>query len=232
MSYKTWNTIEHILQHTNKTSYVSNSGIYQFNCLDCPKRYVGQTRQTFSIRYKEHIHAVYNSKPDTGYSRHILHTGHTYTQIGKNMHIVKKARKGKLWNTLGKWYILLNSKNIYPWMNLIENVTIQYLKLQIKILWTNNYTPPPLSLPINHNQRWESSPLWAVPGCTHLKGLSRYCGFYTPAFQHEVDPCTNDGLPSLLVFQNSNLTCSCTLIFISVTRHEPMKLGMHLFIAF
>jgi hypothetical protein len=57
----THNTIEHILLpklSTTTDSICNNSGIYQLNCLECPKEYTGQTGRTFNTRYKEHIHAI------------------------------------------------------------------------------------------------------------------------------------------------------------------------------
>jgi hypothetical protein len=52
----------------------NNSGIYHLNCLECSEKYIGQTGRTFKTRYTEHIHAMRNNRPDTGYSQHILDT--------------------------------------------------------------------------------------------------------------------------------------------------------------
>jgi hypothetical protein len=60
------------------------------------KKYIGQTGRTFKTRYKEHIEAIRNNRPDTGYCRHILDTGHAYGNIESTMTIIRKARKGKL----------------------------------------------------------------------------------------------------------------------------------------
>jgi hypothetical protein len=65
----------------SRTCSLNNSGIYQLNCLECPKKYIGQTGRKFKTRYKEHIQTTRNNGPDTGYSRHILDTGHTYGSI-------------------------------------------------------------------------------------------------------------------------------------------------------
>jgi hypothetical protein len=48
--------------------------------------------------------------PDTGYSRHILHTGHTYGSIGKKPTILRKAKKRKFLNSLEKYHIFPASK--------------------------------------------------------------------------------------------------------------------------
>jgi hypothetical protein len=65
---------------------------------------------TFKTGYKEHIHAIRNNRPNTGYSRHILDTGHTYGNIDSTMTIIRKARKGTFLNSLEKYYIFLASK--------------------------------------------------------------------------------------------------------------------------
>jgi hypothetical protein len=79
-------------------------------CLDCPKKYIGQTGRTFKIRYKEHLQAIRNNRPDTGYSRHILDFGHTNGNIEKTLTVLRKANKGKFLNNLEKYYIFLTSK--------------------------------------------------------------------------------------------------------------------------
>jgi hypothetical protein len=61
-------------------------------------------------RYKEHLKAVHNNQPDTGYSRHILDFGHTHGNIEKTLTILRKAKKGKFLNSLEKYYIFLTSK--------------------------------------------------------------------------------------------------------------------------
>jgi predicted transcriptional regulator len=113
IAYKTHNTIEHILRPKLSTTdnIYNNSGIfYQLNCLECPKKYIGRTGRTFKTRYKEHIHAIRNNPPDTGYSRHLLNTGHTYGNIDNTMTIIRKARKEKFLNSLEKYYVFLASK--------------------------------------------------------------------------------------------------------------------------
>jgi hypothetical protein len=35
--------------------------VYQLQCADCPRRYVGQTGRTFKTRFKEHIRDIKNN---------------------------------------------------------------------------------------------------------------------------------------------------------------------------
>jgi hypothetical protein len=76
------------------------------NCLECLKKCIGQTR-TLTARYKKHIYAVRNNKPDEGYSRHILDREHTFRSVDDTMAIIRKATKEKCWNSLKKYHIFL-----------------------------------------------------------------------------------------------------------------------------
>jgi hypothetical protein len=71
-------------------------------CIDCSLKYIGQTVQTFYTRYKEHIETVRNNNSNSGYSNHILNTGHAYWSIADTMKIIKIDKKGKYLNTVEK----------------------------------------------------------------------------------------------------------------------------------
>jgi hypothetical protein len=68
-------------------------------CAECPKKYIGQTGRTFSIRYKEHIQDIRSNNGNTGYSNHILNTGHTYGTITDTIKIITMEKKGKNFRT-------------------------------------------------------------------------------------------------------------------------------------
>jgi hypothetical protein len=101
--FHTQNTIENILRYKTKTEKYDNSGIYQMKCLHCPLRYIGQ-------RYKEHIQAIRNNNSNSGYSNHILNTGHTYGTITDTMGVIRNGRKGTHLITLEKYHIYRISK--------------------------------------------------------------------------------------------------------------------------
>jgi hypothetical protein len=71
---------------------------------------IGQTGRSFKTRYEEHIQDIRNNRTKTGYSQHILNTGHQYNNIENSMDIVKIQEKGKLLNTLEKFYIYREQK--------------------------------------------------------------------------------------------------------------------------
>jgi hypothetical protein len=72
---------------------MQHRGIHKLSCLDCPKKYINQMRQTFNARFEEHIHVIRNNRPDTGYSQHILGAGHTRGNMEYAMKIIRKAKK-------------------------------------------------------------------------------------------------------------------------------------------
>lgn len=71
--------------------------------MDRPLKYIGQTGRTFYTRYKEHIEVIRNSISNSGYSNHILSTGHVYGCITVTMEITKTEKKRKHLNTLEKY---------------------------------------------------------------------------------------------------------------------------------
>jgi hypothetical protein len=86
------NTLQNIPKPLPQTDKYSSSGIYQIKCLDCPLKYIRQTGRIFKTKYKEHIHDIRSN--NSGYSNHILNTGHTYGTITDTMEIVTTRRKG------------------------------------------------------------------------------------------------------------------------------------------
>jgi hypothetical protein len=100
IAFKTRNTIQNTIKPLTQTDKYGKSGIYQIKCLDCPLRYIGQTGRAFHTRYKEHIQAIRSNNGNSGYSNHILNTGHTYGNITDTMDIMKTEKKGKHMNTL------------------------------------------------------------------------------------------------------------------------------------
>jgi hypothetical protein len=67
-------------------------------------------KSCFKTRFKEHIQDIKNNRAKTGYSQHILNTGHEYNTIENCMSIVQIQNKGKLLNTMEKFYIYKEQK--------------------------------------------------------------------------------------------------------------------------
>jgi hypothetical protein len=87
------------------------NGVYLMKCINYPLKYVGQTGRTFYTRYKEHIQAIRNNNINSGYSNHILRTGHAYGSLTDTMEIVEVEEKGKHLNKLEKCHKHRLSRN-------------------------------------------------------------------------------------------------------------------------
>jgi hypothetical protein len=79
--------------------------------MDCPLKYVGQTGRTFNTRYTEHIHNIRSNNSNTGYSNHILNTGHTYGTVQDTMEIITLGKEGKYLNALARYHIYKVSRD-------------------------------------------------------------------------------------------------------------------------
>jgi hypothetical protein len=77
---------------------------------ELPLKYIRQTGRSFNARYEEHICDIRHNSSNSGYSNHILNTGHSYGSIRNTMKIIKAERKGKHLNTLEGYHIQRISK--------------------------------------------------------------------------------------------------------------------------
>jgi hypothetical protein len=102
VSYRTKNTVGNILtiRKRNNSPPYNESGIYQLKFQNCSCVYIGQTGQNFKTRYEEHNPDIKNNRSRTGFSHHILDTGHAYDKIENTMKILKFKEKGKYLITL------------------------------------------------------------------------------------------------------------------------------------
>jgi HD-like signal output (HDOD) protein len=67
--------------------------------------------RAFRTRKKEYIQAIKNNNSNSGYSNHILNTGHKYRTITDTINIIRTHRKGKHFNTLEKYHIYKISRD-------------------------------------------------------------------------------------------------------------------------
>jgi hypothetical protein len=79
--------------------------------VDCPMKYSGQTGRRFNIRHKEHIHDSRSNNSNSGYSNHILKTGHAYGTMTDTVDIIiSTGRKCKHLNALESYHIYKTSR--------------------------------------------------------------------------------------------------------------------------
>jgi hypothetical protein len=99
ISYRTRNTIENIItmRRSHRNQY-DESRVCGLKCQNCSSMYIGQTGRSFKIRYKEHVQDIKNNKSRTGFSHHILNTGHAYDSMGN----LNFQEKGIYLNTYAK----------------------------------------------------------------------------------------------------------------------------------
>jgi hypothetical protein len=72
---------------------------------------MGQAGRELHTRYKEYIQPIRSKNGNSGYSNHILNTGHTYGNITDTMDIVRTEKKGNHMISLEQYHIHTISKN-------------------------------------------------------------------------------------------------------------------------
>jgi hypothetical protein len=77
----------------DKENIYNLSGVYQLKCANCPLRYVGQTRHTFKVRFKEHISDIRNNGQSSKFAQHILDTTHEYGNIENTLEVLYIGKK-------------------------------------------------------------------------------------------------------------------------------------------
>jgi hypothetical protein len=111
VAWRTNNSLEQHLSITKHTGDIyDRCGVYKIKCLECGGAYIGQTGRKFRSRYKEHIRDIRSNKENTGYSHHILNTGHTYGTLEDTLQVVKIQNKGPHLNILERFHIYKESK--------------------------------------------------------------------------------------------------------------------------
>jgi predicted GIY-YIG superfamily endonuclease len=110
ISYRMRNNIKHLLRIKENKGKCYQSGVYQLQCADCPKKYIGQTGRKFETRFKEHIRDIRNNGQNSRFAQHILDTGHEYETIEKTMKILHIEKKGQMLDTHERFCIYEISK--------------------------------------------------------------------------------------------------------------------------
>jgi NCAIR mutase (PurE)-related protein len=67
--------------------------------------YIGQTAKNFKTRYEKPVQVIKNNKSRTGFSHHILNTGHAYDDIENTMEILNIQDKGTYLSTHERFQI-------------------------------------------------------------------------------------------------------------------------------
>jgi hypothetical protein len=73
--------------------------------LECPLKYAGKTGRIFYVRYKEHSHAIRSKSSNSGYSNHILNTGHTYGTTTDTTDFIMTPEEYHIYKIIGTIHI-------------------------------------------------------------------------------------------------------------------------------
>jgi len=113
VAYRTKNNLGKFLipQKTPKPEKYEKSGVYQLECLTCHKIYTGQTGRPFRVRYREYYNHFKYSNNRSIFVQHVINEGHSFGTIDETMNIIYYERKGKMLDTLEKFYIYRETKN-------------------------------------------------------------------------------------------------------------------------
>jgi hypothetical protein len=104
-AFTTKHTVRNLVRERQNQNNFNSCGVYQLECGDCNKKYVGQTGRPFHVRFKEHERDFNNSSSKSLYAKHLLDTGHAMQPIQSCMKILEYQRKSKKLNTLEQYHI-------------------------------------------------------------------------------------------------------------------------------
>ena len=112
IAFTTDNTIKNLLttresQHKNK---YDKSGVYQLECPSCNMKYIGQTGRSFKRRYQKHYRDYKHGSTKSKFAQHLLENKYSIDSIDKIMDIIHMTRKGKMMDTIEKFYIYQETK--------------------------------------------------------------------------------------------------------------------------
>jgi hypothetical protein len=99
-------------------------------CLNCSLKYIRQTGIIFHTRYKVHLQAIRNNNSNSGYSSHILNTGHTYGSITDTIDTISKQKEEKHFNALEKYHINISKNTWYMNGANIDTLNPVFIPLQ------------------------------------------------------------------------------------------------------
>jgi hypothetical protein len=79
ISYRTKNNIKHHLEikrNATKNDKYNLSGVYELQCTECPRKYIGKMGRILKARYKEHIRDIKNNGQYSKFAQHVVENGH------------------------------------------------------------------------------------------------------------------------------------------------------------
>lgn len=107
IAFKTKSKLRFKLKNSkDKIKSQEKSGIYQINCDNCEKIYIGQTKRKIEKRFKEHYaHFKYKRPEKSAIAKHCINTGHSFS----NTKLIKHINEEKMLNPWESLYIIKNN---------------------------------------------------------------------------------------------------------------------------
>jgi hypothetical protein len=93
------------IPRNQKPDIYTRSGVYALTCHDRKRRYIDQTGRPLHIRYKEHAQDYKLNHKKSQFAKHLLEHNHSLDLIEESMSILHTTNKGKMLNTIEKFYI-------------------------------------------------------------------------------------------------------------------------------
>jgi len=111
VSFKTENNLKKKLQNPkDRQLNEDKSGIYQINCNNCTKLYIGQTKRSIRTRFKEHTSNIRLNHPEkSAIANHCITTGHTIRE--NNLKILKPVSNSYYLNAWETFYINISNED-------------------------------------------------------------------------------------------------------------------------
>jgi hypothetical protein len=112
VAYTTNNSLGRLLaiKTDHKPDEYDRNGVYQLECPTCNKKYIGQTGRPFRVRFREHYNDYRHEHNRSKFAQHVLEEGHSFGPMNEVMKVVHFARKGKMLDTLERFYIYKEAK--------------------------------------------------------------------------------------------------------------------------
>jgi hypothetical protein len=79
--------------------------MYQLTCPNCETKYTGQTGRPFIVRFQEHFRDYKHGNNRSKFAQHLFENKHGIGPLEIIMHIIHETGKGKMMDTLEKFYI-------------------------------------------------------------------------------------------------------------------------------
>jgi hypothetical protein len=112
------------------------------SCLDCHKRYVGQTGRSFRTRFKEHAQDYRLGNQKTNFAKHLIDNHHTWQPIEDSMSVLHISNIGCMMNTIERYYIYKETSHhnqINDRHNVLPNAIFEVVLNHVDATWPHQF---------------------------------------------------------------------------------------------